>query len=106
MSTRPLLPPTPLAWVLFALGGLALLFAVAMHWRMWQVELGLKPVAAGGGEYLVALLVGVPALLVALLLLGVSAARPRWSSFASRAALAAAAVPAAAWLALVVLDAA
>jgi predicted phage tail protein len=54
-------------WVLIVLGFLLMLIGVWTQARMWQVELGLRPVAAGGGEYIMALFFGVPVLLGAVL---------------------------------------
>lgn len=53
-------------------GMAALLGSLWAQGPMWWVELGLAPVAPGGGEYMVALFFGLPALLLALALLGVA----------------------------------
>jgi hypothetical protein len=40
---------------------------------MWQVEFGFRPVAAGGGEYMIAIFLGLPTLLISNLILGFAA---------------------------------
>lgn len=74
------LPPTTPAWVLTLTGIGMLLLSIAIHWRMILVELGIEPVAAGGGEYMVALFGGLPCLLLSCLLLGIAALRTRLRS--------------------------
>lgn len=66
------LPPTIGAWILSLAGIGLLLLSVALHWQMLLVVFGRRHVAPGGGEYMVALFGGVPALLAGSLLLGVA----------------------------------
>ncbi len=82
-APTPPLPPTASAWILFGAGAMALLFSLAMQSWMWQVVFGLQPVAPGGGEFMVGLFIGLPALLIASLLLGLTVARRAWRSRAS-----------------------
>ncbi len=82
-APTPPLPPTATAWILFGAGAIALLFSLAMQSWMWQVVFGLQPVAPGGGEFMVGLFIGLPALLIASLLLGLTVARRAWRSRAS-----------------------
>lgn len=80
--------PSGLAGWLSLLNGVILLFlSLLMQARMWQVEFGLLPVAAGGGEYMLALFFGLPSLLLAALLLGITVAKEAWRSLLSCAAL-------------------
>lgn len=66
------LPPTTTAWILSLAGIGLLLLSAALHWQMLLVVFDQKHVAPGGGEYMVALFGGVPALLAGSLLLGVA----------------------------------
>ena len=93
MKDLPAFPPTRAAQVMLALGVLALLVSLWAQARMWAVEFGMRPVAAGGGEYMVALFFALPMLLLALLLLGISVARRAWSSLCAWTAFAVALVP-------------
>jgi hypothetical protein len=104
MRDLPRLPPTRAAWVMLVLGVLALLVSLWAQGRMWAVEFGMRPVAAGGGEYMVALFFALPLLLLALLLLGISVASRAWSSWCARAALGVALVPTFGWLVVIARD--
>ncbi len=59
------------AWIFFALAAFLLLFALWVELPMWLVELGWEEPAAGGGEYLLALMLGLPASFLASLFFGV-----------------------------------
>jgi len=80
-------------------------FSLLAQSRMWQVEFGIRPVAAGGGEYLTALILGGPSLLLALGLLGTSVAWTAWRSVWSVVGLGIAVVPTLGWLFLTLRDA-
>jgi hypothetical protein len=73
-------PSTTTAWLLTLAGILLLLCSIVIHWQMILVILGIKHVAPGGGEYMIAFLAGLPMLLVSGLLLGVASIRPRLRS--------------------------
>jgi len=60
----PKYPQTPVAQALCIIGAILLLLALAMQSRMWLAVFGWQPVAPGGGEYMVALFIGLPLLLV------------------------------------------
>lgn len=75
-----LFPTTKIPWLIFFLALPILLISILAHLRMWQVELGLRPVAAGGGEYMVALFYGLPSLLIASTLMGISVVKTHWRS--------------------------
>lgn len=96
----PKYPLTRAAWVLFVLGLLTLIVSLLFQYQMWQAVLGLRPVAPGGGEYMVALFIGLPCLLLSALLLGIATARSVWRSKASAIALVLALTVVAFWLAL------
>ncbi|MEE4381774.1 MAG: hypothetical protein V2J02_07240 [Pseudomonadales bacterium] len=100
MTSLPGFPTTQAARVAWALGVLALLVSLWAQGRMWLVELGLRPVAAGGGEYLVALLLGLPTLVLALGLLGWSVGKRSRASRAAWSAFGVALIPAVGWLLL------
>lgn len=100
----PRTPPSAFAWILFVVGLASLLFSLLAQSRMWQVEFGLRPVAAGGGEYLTALILGGPSLLLALGLLGTSVVWTAWRSVWSAVGLGIAVVPTVAWLFLILRD--
>jgi hypothetical protein len=85
-STIPFTPPGLAGWLSLFNGVVLLLLSLLMHARMWQVELGLRPVAAGGGEYMMALFFGLPSLLLAALLLGITVLKQAWRSLLSCAA--------------------
>lgn len=68
----PKLPPTATAWLVTLIGAALLLFSVVMHWQMVLVIFGIRHVAPGGGEYMVAFFAGLPALLLGSLLLGIA----------------------------------
>ncbi|HBV20279.1 MAG TPA: hypothetical protein DEF07_00980 [Nitrosomonas sp.] len=70
--------------------------------RMWMVEFGAWRVAAGGGEYMLALFLGVPTLLMALACLGATVIKRTWRSFLSCLAFIMALVPFFGWLVLIV----
>lgn len=76
-------PPTITAWIIFAIALLIFSFSILAHLRMWQVELSLRTVAAGGGEYMVALFYGLPSLLVATTLMGITVGKQQWRSKSS-----------------------
>jgi hypothetical protein len=61
----PFYPPTTGSRLVWGLGLAVLLLSLWLQMRMWLVVFGLMPVAAGGGESMVALFVGLPALAVA-----------------------------------------
>lgn len=102
---RPNLPPTRAARAILLLGVLSLLVSLWAQARMWAVEFGLLRVAAGGGEYLVAILFALPLLLIALLLFGISVAREAWVSRCAWLALALALVPACGFVVVFLRDA-
>ncbi len=102
MNKLPTLPPTRAAWVMLVSGVIALLVSLWAQIQMWAVEFGMRPVAAGGGEYMVALFFALPLLLLALALLGTSVASRAWSSRCARLALGVALVPTFGWLVLIV----
>lgn len=98
----PLTPPTTAARVVWVLGLAALALSLWLQLRMWLVVFGLMPVADGGGESMVALFVGLPALLVATVVLGVAAMVQVWRSWLSLLSFRIALVLCAAWLLLFV----
>ncbi len=100
----PPLPPTPAAWILSLLGSLALVCSLLFQARMWQVEFGMRSVAAGGGEYMVALFFGAPLLLLSAVLLGSVSSRAPWRSIAGLALLALCLLNLAMWTILFVAD--
>ena len=81
-------------------GSAALLCSLWAQGPMWLVELGLESVAPGGGEYLVALFLGLPALLLALALLGIAMGRRCGASRATRIAFGIAVGSALGWVGL------
>ncbi|MBX3661860.1 MAG: hypothetical protein KF804_05365 [Burkholderiales bacterium] len=83
----PKYPSTPAARALFVLGLSALLLALWLQLPMWQAVFGFRPVAPGGGEYMIALFFGLPGLLLSMLLLGIATARAAWRSKAAAIAL-------------------
>jgi hypothetical protein len=68
-------PSSKISWAILALGSLILLLTFWLQLRMWQVEFGYRPVAAGGGEYMIAVFLGLPSLLISNLILGFAAFR-------------------------------
>lgn len=96
----PTYPPTTSARVVWLSGLAVLLLSLWLQLRMWLVVFGFLPVAAGGGETMVALFVGLPALVVATVLLGVSAMVQVWRSWVSLLSFRIALVLCAAWLIL------
>lgn len=98
MPGMPLRPPTGLAWILLLAGTGALMGSLWLQLPMWLVELGAAGVAPGGGDYMVALLFGLPVMLVAVALIGLTVARRVWRSWLSCALLAAALAPLAGWI--------
>ncbi len=96
----PLYPPTTAARVLWLLGLAALVLSLWLQLRMWLVVFGVTPQADGGGESMLALFVGLPALLVATVVLGVTAMVRAWRSWLSLLSFRAALVLCAAWLLL------
>ena len=103
-TNLPTFPPNRTAQAMLLLGVLALLVSLWAQARMWAVEFGLQRVAAGGGEYMVALFFGLPMLLLALVFLGISVARRGWSSLCAWAAIAVALLPTFGFVALFVRD--
>ena len=89
---------------MLVLGMLALLVSLWAQGQMWAVEFGMRPVSAGGGEYMVALFFALPLLLLALLLLGTSVASRAWSSRCTRTAFGVTLVPTFGWLVLIARD--
>jgi hypothetical protein len=73
ISKADITPASKISWAIFALGLLTLVLSLWMQLRMWQVEFGYKPVAAGGGEYMIAVFLGLPSLLISNLILGFAA---------------------------------
>lgn len=73
--------------MLFVLGLSVLLLALWLQLPMWQAVFGFRPVAPGGGEYMIALFFGLPGLLLSMLLLGIATARVAWRSKAAAIAL-------------------
>lgn len=73
--------------MLFVLGLSVLLLALWLQLPMWQAVFGFRPVAPGGGEYMIALFFGLPGLLLSMLLLGIATARAAWRSKAAAIAL-------------------
>lgn len=94
----PLRPPTRSAWALLLTGTGALVWALWLQLPMWLVELGATGVAPGGGDYMIALLFGLPVLLVAVALIGLTVARRGWRSWLSCTLLVASLVPLAGWI--------
>jgi len=98
------MPSAPGAWTLTVAGGLFLLLSLWLQVPMWVVVLGQRSVAPGGGEYMVALFAGLPALLCATALLGLTAIRRVWRSWLSLGALVISLLALAGWVVLVVSD--
>ncbi len=98
--SMPRRPQSTVGKLLFALGALALLFALAMQWQMWLAVFEFTPVAPGGGEYMIALFFGLPSLLLSVLLLGVAQAVARWRSQLAAATLVVAATVLLGWVGL------
>lgn len=97
----PFYPPTALARVVWLMGLAVLLLSLWLQMRMWLVVFGLMlPLASGGGESMVAMFVGLPALLVATVLLGVTAMVQVWRSWLSLLTFRVALVLCASWLML------
>jgi len=96
----PKYPSTSAAWTLFVLGLSTLLLSLWLQLPMWQAVFGFRPVAPGGGEYMVALFFALPCLLLSGLLLGIATARAAWRSKASAIALILAFGVVLGWLAL------
>lgn len=96
----PKYPPGPAAWVFFVAGVITLLLALWLQLPMWQAVFGFRPVAPGGGEYMLALFFGLPGLLLSVLLLGIVTARRTWRSKAAAIALVLALGVVLGWLAL------
>ena len=74
------LPASGSAWAITAAGVGLTLLAIWVELPMWAVEFGLALPAAGGGEYLLMLFVGLPSSLVSVALLAVAEAKPAWRS--------------------------
>jgi hypothetical protein len=66
-------PSSNYAWAVFVVGAMVLLLSLWLQFRMWQVEFGFRPVAAGGGEYMIAVFLGLPSLLLSNLILAFAA---------------------------------
>ena len=90
------------AGVLGALGLAALLLSVWLSLPAFAVGLGGRAVAAGGGDYFVGLFGGVPALTLALLLLGAGTLRASWRTRLSTVGLVLALVHALLWVVVIV----
>lgn len=103
-SIIPGLPPTPAAWSLTVTGLACMLLSLWLQLPMWLVVSGVRSVAPGGGEYMVALFLGLPALLLAFVLLGIAVAKAAWRSVLSCAAFAASLLPLAGWAVLLFRD--
>jgi hypothetical protein len=96
----PKYPQSPVARAL-CLGGLAmLLMALWLQGEMWLAVFGWRPVNPGGGEYMIALFVGLPLLLLSVGLLGFATARRIWRSKLSAMLLVPALTVLAGWFAL------
>ncbi len=96
----PTYPPTTSARVVWLSGLSVLLLSLWLQMQMWLVVFGFQQVGAGGGETMVALFVGLPALLVATVLLGVSAMVQVWRSWVSLLTFRMALALCAAWVVL------
>ncbi|MBM3374380.1 MAG: hypothetical protein FJY44_10985 [Betaproteobacteria bacterium] len=95
----PKYPQTPVAQALCIIGAILLLLALAMQSRMWLAVFGWQPVAPGGGEYMVALFIGLPLLLSTLMLVVATASRT-WRCKISAMLLVPALTVLAGWVAL------
>jgi hypothetical protein len=73
-------PPTRAAWLITISGLLALLIAIAFHAQLFGGAFGLIPVSPGGAETIVAFYIGLPALILSALLLGIASAVPGFRS--------------------------
>lgn len=100
LALMPFYPPTAASRFVWLLGLAVLVLSLWLQMRMWLVVFGMMPVAAGGGESMLALFVGLPALLVATLLLGVTAMVQVWRSWLSLLTFRLALVLCASWLVL------
>jgi hypothetical protein len=96
----PLTPPTTAARVVWGLGLAVLVLSLWLQLRMWLVVFGLMRGADGGGDFMVAMFVGLPALLVATVVLGVAALVQVWRSWLSLLSFRIALILCAAWLLL------
>ena len=96
----PAYPTSPLAWILTGLGTLGLLLSLWLQLPMWLAVFGFRPVAPGGGEYMISLFFGLPCLLLSVLLLGIAMLRPIWRSKAAAIALIFAMTAVLGWLTL------
>jgi Na+-driven multidrug efflux pump len=81
-----------------------MLLSLWLQLPMWLVVFGARSVAPGGGEYMVALFLGLPALLLAFVLLGIAVAKAAWRSSLSCAGFAASLLPLAGWIVLLFRD--
>lgn len=81
-----------------------MLLSLWLQLPMWLVVFGARSVAPGGGEHLVALFLGLPALLLAFVLLGIAVAKAVWQSWLSCACFAASLLPLAGWMVLLFRD--
>ncbi len=96
----PAYPTSAAAWMFTALGALGLLFSLWLQLPMWLAVFGFRPVAPGGGEYMIALFFGLPGLLLSTLLLVMATLRATWRSKAAAIALIFAMTAVLGWLAL------
>ncbi len=96
----PAYPTSPAAWTFTALGALGLLFSLWLQLPMWLAVFGFRPVAPGGGEYMIALFFGLPGLLLSTLLLVMATLRATWRSKAAAIALIFAMTAVLGWMAL------
>jgi len=88
-----LLPASNSARLMLLIAALSLGFCYWSQFPMWMVQLGFRQVSAGGGEYLIALLWGLPSLLLGALLALVLVSVPRWRCVASSVVLLLAVLP-------------
>lgn len=103
-SRIPRLPAGPWGWSVFVAGLLVLWVAVYFQIPMWLVVLGMRPVAAGGGEYMIALFLGAPLMMLAGVILGVGSCYPRCRSWAGLETLLVTAILILAWLVMFVVQ--
>ena len=96
----PTYPPTTSARVVWMAGLAVLVLSLWLQMQMWLVVFGFAQVGAGGGETMVALFVGLPALLVATVLLGLSAMVQAWRNWVSLLSFRIALALCAAWVVL------
>ncbi len=98
------LPQTAAAWSLTVSGLACMLLSLWLQLPMWLVVFGARSVAPGGGEYMMALFLGLPVLLLAFVLLGLAVAKAAWRSWLSCAGFAVSLLPLAGWVLLLFYD--